>query len=132
MRVFLIKQFLRFGIIGATVFAFEAGLLYLSARYLPWPITYCRLLILIPAMILAWWLNRRFTFISIKGIRWWRELLRYCVVNAAGAVVNLSAFFLSLHFIEVIKPFPLIALAIGSVSGLFFNFISSKLLVFYR
>ncbi|MEQ1635321.1 MAG: GtrA family protein [Methylococcales bacterium] len=132
MKVKLIKQFLRFGIIGTLVFGFEAGILYGLTHYLPWSIYYCRLLSFIPAVILAWWLNRRFTFISIKGMRWWRELLRYCAVNALGSLVNLGAFFLVLHFVALIKPFPIAALAIGSVAGMFFNFISSKIWVFYR
>lgn len=130
LRVF--KQFLRFGIIGAVVFGFEAGILYGLNHYLPWSIYYCRLLSFIPAVTLAWWLNRRFTFISVKGLGWWRELLRYCMVNATGSLVNLGAFFMVLHFVERLKPFPVAALAIGSVAGMFFNFISSKLLVFYR
>jgi putative flippase GtrA len=132
MSTRLFKQFLRFGVIGTLVFGFEAVILYGLTHYLPWSIYYCRLLSFIPAVVLAWWLNRRFTFVSLKGLCWWRELLRYCVVNAAGSIVNLGAFFGVLHFVELIKPFPVAALAIGSVAGMFFNFISSKLLVFYR
>jgi putative flippase GtrA len=128
----LIKQTLRFAFIGTFVFAFEAVVLYGLAHYTPWPIYYCRIAGFLPAVVLAWWLNSRFTFTRIKGLRWWRELLRYCVVNAAGSVVNLSAFFLLLHFVELIKPIPIAAMAIGSLSGMLFNFVSSKLLVFYH
>lgn len=128
----LINQFLCFGFIGTTVFVFEALLLHNLTHYVPWSIYYCRIITFIPSVILAWWLNRRFTFISVKGLRWWRELLRYVVVNATGSLVNFGAFFLALHFVDPIKPFPVAALAIGSVAGMFFNFVSSKMLVFYH
>lgn len=132
MSLFLLKQILRFGIIGAVVFGFEAIILYALIHYSGLSIYFCRFLSFIPAVILAWWLNQRFTFIRVKGLRWWRELLRYCVVNSVGSMVNIATFFLALHFIVLLQPYPVIALGMGSIAGMLFNFISSKLWVFYR
>lgn len=125
-----IKQFLRFAIIGTVVFIFEAALLFLLTDQLHFDSQISRCISFMPAIILAWFLNRQFTFVSKKHLAWYKELLRYIFVNLGGLTSNFLSYFYFLYAFDIAKAYPLIALAGGSLVGMLLNFFASKWFVF--
>ncbi|NOQ14236.1 MAG: hypothetical protein GQ583_07135 [Methyloprofundus sp.] len=127
-----IKQFLRFAVIGTVVFVFEALILLLLASELHLGPEISRCISFIPAVMAAWFLNRKFTFLSNKYLAWYKELLRYIFVNLGGLASNFFSYFFFLYWFEVAKAYPLLALAGGSLTGMLLNFFASKRFVFVR
>lgn len=127
-----IKQFLRFAVIGAVVFVFEALILSLVTYKLHFNPEIGRCISFVPAVIAAWFLNRQFTFTSKKHLAWYKELLRYIVVNIGGLASNFFSYFVFLQWFQMAKTYPLLALAGGSLTGMLLNFFASKRFVFLR
>ncbi|KPF86162.1 hypothetical protein IP70_07430 [alpha proteobacterium AAP38] len=94
------------------------------------------------AATFTWYMNRQFTFTGVSRRGAIRQWARFLAANAVGAVVNYGVYVLVLKVgpwvIAAIDLWPdlLTALlpyagvAAGSVSGLVFNFVLSKKLVF--
>jgi putative flippase GtrA len=77
----------------------------------------------------TWLLNRRWTFNdrSRSPARQWAWFL---AANSCGGFVNYGVYaFLVLHS-NALANYPVLAVAIGSISGLTINFLLSKYLVF--
>lgn len=127
-----IKLFLRFGIIGALVFLIEAAILFALTHELHLEPRLSRCISFAPAVMSAWFLNRTFTFRSKKKTRWYKELMRYIIVNLGGLSSNFATYLFLLYWFEEARAYPVLALAGGSVAGMFLNFIASKRLVFTR
>jgi putative flippase GtrA len=121
------KQFTGFVIVGAGAFVVHAFIVEGIAKILG-PV-WAQIIAFPIAVTMTWSLNRRFTFGASKhSMR--QEWLRYILANLVGwAVSNAVYFALILHF-PFIYQRPAIAVAAGSVAGMFFNFGISKWLVF--
>lgn len=94
------------------------------------------------AATFTWYMNRQFTFTGVSRRGAVRQWARFLAANAVGALVNYGVYVLVLNIgpwvVDTIGLWPdlLTALlpyagvAAGSVSGLVFNFVLSKKLVF--
>ena len=125
------RQFLLFGAIGAVGFLVDAGA-YLLAYALGAGL-YGRFFSFLCAATFTWVLNRAFNFKDRSGSmagQWAKFLL----ANSAGAIVNLAVFFLAMNFVPPLRDNPqngsIVAIALGSLAGLVFNFTASKVFVF--
>jgi putative flippase GtrA len=127
-----IKLFLRFAIIGALVFLIEALILFALTHELQLEPKISRCISFAPAVMSAWFLNRQFTFTSKKYLRWYKELMRYIIVNLGGLSSNFITYLLLLYWFEEARTYPVLALAGGSLAGMLLNFFASKRLVFVR
>ena len=127
-----IKLFLRFAMIGTLVFLIEAAILFALTHQLHLEPKLSRCISFVPAVMSAWFLNRQFTFISKKTLRWYKELMRYIIVNLGGLSSNFTTYLLLLYWFEEAREFPVLALAGGSIAGMLLNFFASKRLVFMR
>lgn len=122
------EQFFRFGFVGIVGFAVDATVLSLAlmvhAGLLPG-----RAISYFVAASCTWLLNRRWTFNdrSRSPARQWAWFL---AANSCGGFVNYGVYaFLVLHS-NALANYPVLAVAIGSISGLTINFLLSKYLVF--
>lgn len=129
------SRFLRFGVVGgAGFFVNEAALLlakelFLAGDKLSWFIAF------VPAVTFTWWGNRVLTFAehASEGHRGMlAEWARFVAANGVGAAANFAVYAVLTGY----APWPFhiayIALAIGILVGLVFNFTLSKKLVFRK
>ncbi|WP_448204473.1 GtrA family protein [Azospirillum sp. sgz302134] len=126
----LAVQFGKFGAVGviglavdtAVVYAllYGAGLEFFAAR--------------IPAFLAAatttFALNRAFTFRGAAEEPLHRQWAKFIAANAFGGVVNYGVSVGLESSVAVVAAHPFLAVAAGSIAGMFLNFAASKHLVF--
>lgn len=80
----------------------------------------------------TWELNRRYTFAGgaadAPRPQWWRYLL----AMLGGGVVNYLVYGAVVSFVPGLPFLPVVAVAVGSLAGMFVNFSSAKFLVFKK
>ena len=129
------ETFIRFGIVGTLGFCWDTGTVY-GLR--PFTNLYvagtCGFLV---SATVNWAINRLWTYRhhqhSAPHVQW----ARFITANAIGFVFNRGAYFIliSKYFIvtaktDIFYTQPVLAIAAGSISGLFFNYFLSKRFVF--
>ncbi len=121
----MLRQLVRFAVVGTLGFVIDGGLLYLLlqsqfdpylARGISFPI----------AVTATWYLNRVWTF-SIGDVAVSpREYKRYLLIQIAGAGANYAVYVLLLQFVEHTPANALMALAVGALVGLIINFFGAR------
>ena len=123
----LIEQFLRFAVVGVAGFIVNAGIVEWLA---PGSGPYWAQVVAFPAAVSAtWWLNRRFTF-AASGLPAHHEWLRYVLSNLLGWVANNGVYYGLVLGSPLAYEHPALAVAAGSLAGMFLNFAGSRWLVF--
>jgi putative flippase GtrA len=122
------KEFLSFAVVGVIGLGVDLAVLYLLAPYLGWYAA--RVVSFLAAASATWLLNRNFTFRERRSdASIAREYAHYLLTMVGGALVNYSAYVLTLHWLG--GPLaPALGVAIGSCAGLAVNFLSARHLVF--
>jgi len=124
---------LRFAVIGALGMPVDAGVLWLMTHQAGLDPYSGRIISWLCAASFTWVGNRYFTFRErrargMAGAA--REWLRFLAANAVGGLVNVGLYSTLVHF----APPPLnnlyVALVVGVLAGLGFNFTLSRLMVF--
>jgi putative flippase GtrA len=135
-----LAQFLRFATVGVKVSLIDAGGTYL----LPWlfgmNLHVARVISLTTAIMVGYLLNRYFTFGRDQRGSFHRQMAGHFGVHAAGGLLNYAVFsgVIALGYNHLIQPqalllLPLVAIWIGGLVGLVFNFsVSSKLVFSHR
>lgn len=123
---------LRFGAVGVAGFVVDASVLLAVLTFTPIGPYAGRVISFLCAATVTWALNRRFTFtgarIAPAGSQW----IRFVAVNAIGGAVNYGVYALCIARLGAEPPFPVLAVALGSIAGLAFNFTLSRTFVFTR
>lgn len=121
--------FLRFCAIGTIGFIVDAGfLIWLTASNCnPYS---ARIISFLVASCFTWWSNRNYTFRASKKTYALSEWLNYTFYMTFGAGVNYGVYAISLSISQFVYNHPAIGVAIGSIAGLSFNFLTSRFLVF--
>lgn len=127
---FLIK-FLQFGCIGGVVFLFDATCFWLLIQLTGWP-SLARVISVALAITLSWALNRALTFRHQAGSANWRELLKFAVSQLPGACINALASMLAFTSLPFTQHNAWLSTAVGSIAGLFANFIMANFFVFNK
>jgi putative flippase GtrA len=123
-------RFVKFSGIGIVSFAIDV-LVFKAALSLGGVSPYAaRVFSFFIATTAAWWLNRTFTFHDAGGERWERQWARFMAANLVGGVVNYAVFAVMIASWPLAQAYPVVALAAGSVSGVFFNFTAYRRYVF--
>jgi len=128
----MLRQFIKFGIVGTIGFFVDSCALYGFMDFLEFDLYAGRLASYLVAATTTWALNRAYTFSSSKGKssnkrkQWGKFLL----VNSIGGFVNYGVYAFLVSIYAIFNSFPVLAIAAGSVSGLFFNFFLSRKIVF--
>jgi len=130
-------MFARFALVGVTISLIDAGVLYLLLAF-GFDAYLGRVISLTASVSAGYMLNRYFTFHHIEtGRALWESLLRHYSVNAVGSAINIGVYSAVLLIgqqlggqIGAAATLPLLAVWIGGVAGMSFNFFFSKKLVF--
>jgi putative flippase GtrA len=124
------RQFLSFAAVGTVGFLVDAGVLYLAMHLLGAGLYAGRLLSYLAAATATWALNRRYTFHARRSAARGAEWARFLAANAAGGIVNYTAYALLVSTSPLAASHPVLGVAAGSLSGLLVNFTLSRLVVF--
>ena len=128
----MLKQFIKFGLVGIVGFFVDSFALYSFMDFLMLDLYTGRIASYLVAATTTWALNRVYTFShskgngSNKGKQWSKFLL----VNSIGGFINYGVYAFLISVYAIFASFPVLAIAIGSISGLFFNFFLARKIVF--
>lgn len=124
---------LRFAVIGALGLPVDAGMLWLMTHRAGLDPYSGRVISWLSAASFTWLGNRYFTFRTARArgpLAMAKEGLRFLAANAVGGLVNVGLYSTLVRF----APPPIdnlyIALILGVLAGLIFNFTLSKTMVF--
>ena len=133
LRRIAASRFMRFAAVGGAGFfvneaalALAHGLLGAGPR-LGWFIAF------FPAVTFTWWGNRNLTFADQASgghVGMLAEWARFVLTNSLGAVANFAIYAVLIGNAPYPLNIPYLALAMGILAGLVFNYTLSKRLVF--
>lgn len=129
LRRAVLPPFIGFLLVGTGGFVVDAGTLSLYLWGVPDGFLVGRLLSFFVAVTFTWYLNRRFTFV-VTGRPSLREWARFVAVNLVGGGVNLAVYSVLVSYGDAFRALPVLAVAAGSVAGLFVNFLGASRIVF--
>ena len=123
------RQFLLFCIAGTIGFLVDAGIVQalVAAGVDPY---LGRLLSFLCALTATWSFNRSFTFVAARDEGPWREWLRYFVAMLGGFAVNYGVYAALVYSLPLVRAWPALGVAAGSIAGLVVNYLSSRFWVF--
>ena len=126
-------QFLRFGIVGGIGFLVDAGLLWLLLKA-GFGYYGGRLVSFLAAATTTWILNRSFTFRreSSSASHPAGEWLAYLGLMVIGGVVNYGTYAAAIELSDLVRRFPTLGVALGSIAGMLINFWTAKTMIFER
>jgi len=136
------RQFASFALIGVGGLFVDMAALAVALHLLSLDPYGGRVFSYLMAATFTWYMNRQFTFTGVSRRGAIRQWARFLAANAVGALVNYGVYVLVLKlgpwviagiglWPEVLTALlPYAGVAAGSVSGLVFNFVLSKKLVF--
>ena len=122
-------EFALFSLAGVAGFLVDASIVWTFTRAGVDPIT-AQAVAFTVAVTATWLLNRRFTFAHHASPNWLREWMHYVAANSVGAMVNNGVYVLLVLTVTLFSKEPVLAVALGSLAGLIFNFTVSRALVF--
>lgn len=82
------------------------------------------------AVTVTWLINRHWTFAEQASEKWLHEWTRYVAANSVGALVNNGVYAILVLTLAIFSNDPVLAVVVGSLAGMGFNYTSSKLVVF--
>lgn len=126
-------DFLRFGAVGAAGYVVDNAVLYVMTHIVGGDYYSSRIVSVLAAMTFTWFGNRMLTFrhASARGARNIAlEWMRFVGANAIGALVNFGLYAVLLTYAASPWNNPYLALPLGVLAGMVFNFFLSKHFVF--
>lgn len=123
-------EFLLFAMSGVAGFVVDASIVYGLTRFLYWGPILAQILAFAVAVTVTWLINRRITFACKASPDWLREWSRFVAANSIGALVNNGMYVALVLTMPVFHDQPVLAVAMGSLAGLGFNFAASRAWVF--
>jgi len=128
----VVRQFVRFSIVGVVGFGVDTAILYALVGAFALNLYTARVGSFLGAASVTWALNRAWTFRQSAVPAAHRQWLAFVAVNSVGALINYSAYAVLIGTVPLTQRWPVIAIGVGSLSGLTFNFLLSRLVVFKR
>ena len=122
-------QFLRFSVVGAAGFVVDTSVLYLLIYGAGLHPLLARIPSFLSSSAFTWLFNRSWTYRGPHSGSMAGQWARFVAVNAFGGVVNYAIYALLL-LEEPFRTHPVLAVALGSLAGLAFNFSASRRFVF--
>jgi putative flippase GtrA len=125
------SRFLRFAIVGTGGFVVDEAVLALTTRLIHLDPYSGRAISFFCAVTFTWWGNRVLTFgdrAAQDGLL--AEWAKFFAANALGGAINYGTYAALVAFAPKPLGIPFVALGIGAIAGLFFNFALSHAFVF--
>jgi putative flippase GtrA len=126
----LLIQFLKFGIVGVIGFLVDSGVLLFCMQVLGMGPYTGRLVSFFAAASTTWICNRLFTFrgqgSGHPGLQW----VKFLVVCAIGFIFNYGTYAILIATVPLVRDYPVLGVAAGSIAGMFFNFFAARTVVF--
>ena len=123
-------QFLKFGMVGVVGLVVDTSVLYLLMFGVGIGPYGGRVPSFLAAATATWALNRNFTFRGQHTGPIHRQWAKFLATNAIGGLVNYTVFAALIASGEPFARHPVLAVAAGSIAGMFFNFTAAKTMVF--
>jgi putative flippase GtrA len=127
------SRFLRFAAVGTAGFAVNEAALYAALNWLVLGKYSAGIFAFFCAVTFTWWGNRMLTFreqAAAGAANILREWAKFVLANGLGFLVNYAIYVSAITFAPAPLNNPYLALALGTLAGLIFNFTLSKRLVF--
>lgn len=125
-------QFLLFCIGGVIGFVVDAGVLRLLISAFAANAYIARVFSFLCAATATWLFNRHQTFRGVRRYGLLGEWARYLAAMTGGFVVNYGTYALLYTFVELVRTYPELGVAAGSVAGLVVNYASSRWWIYRR
>lgn len=126
----LARRFIRFGVVGTIGFGIDYAVVHTAHFGFGVGLVPAGLLSFFVAATVNWFLNRIWTFRGRSTGRLHHEWMRYLATNGIGFVLNRGTYIALVTTSALCVAHPVIALAAGSIAGLWVNFIMSSRVVF--
>jgi putative flippase GtrA len=127
-RFAVLRDFVRFGAVGAVGFVADTGVVY--ALRGPLGLYVAGIASFAVAATVTWALNRIWTFKGRGNGAAHRQWALFLAANALGFVLNRGTYFLLVTVSDLCAREPVIAIFAGMLMGMFLNFHMSRKLVF--
>lgn len=126
------SRFLHFAIVGSAGFFVNEAALYIALNLLALGRYGAPAFSFLCTVTFTWWGNRILTFTDhahgVRGMA--REWASFVAANSVGLAVNYAVYFAAITFAPAPLNSPYVALALGTIAGLIFNFTLSQRFVF--
>jgi putative flippase GtrA len=119
-----------FLLIGGVGFVVDASILATLVHSYGWGDYTARLISFPIAVLVTWLLNRKFAFPSGATSRKGAEYTRYVGVQTVGSLINFLVYSLCIATIPIMDRWPVLALAVGVMVQIPFNFLGMQKFVF--
>jgi len=123
-------EFLLFALSGVAGFVVDASILYGLTRFLQYGPILAQILAFSMAVTVTWLINRRITFAHKASPDWMKEWSRFVAANSIGAFVNNGVYVALVLTTQTFHDQPVLAVVMGSLAGLGFNFAATRAWVF--
>jgi len=127
-----VRQFALFCVAGVIGFVVDAGIVQALVGVGGFDPYLSRVVSFLCAMTATWLFNRRYTFVAGRDEGPWKEWLRYFVAMLGGFAVNYGIYAALVYGVPLVRLWPVLGVAAGSVAGLVVNYASSRYWVFRR
>jgi putative flippase GtrA len=127
-----LQKLARFALVGALGFVVDASVLHLLVGLAGLGLLPARACSFVCAATTTWAANRMFTFSAVPrlGRALFAEWAAYFVASLAGGCVNYLVFAAAIHLSPALHDFPTIAVGIGTLAGMVFNFVMYSKFIF--
>ncbi|MFZ4288307.1 GtrA family protein [Variovorax sp. HJSM1_2] len=127
------RRFGLFCIAGGLAFLVDAGVLYALITWMGTGPYVARLVSFLCAVSTTWVFNRAITFADTRGSSsLWQEWVRYIISQLGGLSVNYLVYAALVWRVEMVRSYPVIGVAAGSIAGLTLNYTLAQWYVFKR
>lgn len=123
-------QFVKFGMVGVVGLIVDIAVLKFCMLVLGMGPYGGRVVSFVVAASVTWMCNRLFTFRGQGGGHIGLQWAKFLVVNLGGFALNYGTYAALIAFAPMVREYPELGVAAGSVAGMFFNFFASRRLVF--
>ncbi|MDE1892694.1 MAG: GtrA family protein [Betaproteobacteria bacterium] len=124
------QHYFSFIVAGTCGFIVDAGVVTILSKFWGMGLVLAKVFSFLLAVTVTWIINRRYTFKYQYNKSLVNEWVHYFLANSVGAIINNSLYIIMIMSVTTTKIYPALAVAIGSLGGMFFNYIASRWWVF--
>ncbi|MDE1892628.1 MAG: GtrA family protein [Betaproteobacteria bacterium] len=124
------SHYLYFIFAGSCGFIVDAGVVTILKTIWQFDLVIAKAISFLLAVTVTWWINRTHTFKVSKDKNLVKEWIHYFSANSIGAIINNSLYVGLIFTVPITKEYPALAVAVGSLGGMVFNYLASKKWVF--